>query len=272
MELEVADFSLDETLRAGQTFAWHKEDDSWFSFIDSPLCIRQKGPSTLDIVGCDETAVRARLGLNDDVASIKAEVDKDDFVDAAIRHSGRLRVVKEGLWPATLGFILSIQSNIPLIHRRVAALSKSYGEKTSFEGREMRSFPPADKIYEKGMEKLKELKLGFRTKFVFAAAEHFCTREISERLSTTDMRKELLEIKGVGDKVADCIMLYGLHDLSVFPMDVWILRVIEKAYGGVLKGAKNYTAKSRIMRDYFGRYAGYAQLYIYNYSRLNKIK
>jgi N-glycosylase/DNA lyase len=271
MELDVEDFSLDKTLMSGQTFAWEKHGGFWFSFIHKPISVRQLDKK-LEYYGCDENELKTRLGLYDDMTSIKAELDKDDFLDGAIEYSDGLRIIKDGLWPATLGFVLSIQSNIPLILKRIANLSKIYGKTEKFGKREVHGFPDYLEIREKGLEKLKQLKLGFRTKFVFSAAEYFYNHELSESLPIEDLKKQLLSITGVGDKVLDCIMLYGLHDLSAFPMDVWILRVLAKHYSKIIKNAKSYKSKKAAMTNYFGKYAGYAQLYIYNYSRLNKIK
>jgi N-glycosylase/DNA lyase len=272
MEIEISDFSLDRTLNAGQTFAWKKESGWWKSFINHPLKVRQKEEKKLEFFGSSTEEVRKLLGLNDDLNSIKAELDKDDFLDKAIEYSDGIRVVQDGLWPATLGFILSIQSNIPLILRRISSLSAVYGQESNFDGEEMRGFPDYRIMFQNGLEKLKEFKLGFRTKFVFSAAEYFYNHELSEALDLGDLKMHLLNIKGVGEKVLDCVLLYGLHDLSAFPMDVWMMRVLSKHYSNLIEKAKSYKAKRRIMVDYFGRYAGYAQLYMYNYSRLNKIK
>lgn len=271
MDLKVSDFSLDSTLSSGQTFFWRKSGDYWFTSLDKPIKVRQVGDK-LEYEGCSEHELRMRLGLGDDILSIKTELDKDDFLDKAVRYSDGLRVIDDGLWPATLGFILSIQSNVPLIQRRLLKMSEKYGKPENISGTDLRSFPDYVKIYEDGMEVLKGFNLGFRTKFVMSAAENFYKHDLDRSLPVEDLKKRLLGINGVGEKVLDCIMLYGLHDLSAFPMDVWILRVLSKHYGHIIKDAKSYRSKRDAMTDYFGAYAGYAQLFIYNYSRSNSIK
>ncbi len=272
MLIKAEDFSLDRTLGSGQSFVWRKIDGDWVSFVGKPVSISQNGDGSLSFEGCSEKEVRDRLGLNDDITGIRAEIDKDDFVDKAITHSGRLRVVKDGLWPATLGFILSIQSNIPLINRRIAVMSNFYGEKGSVNGKDVFSFPTPSQIYDGGLDRLKAFKLGFRTRFVFSAAEYFCKHILSDSTPVDELENSLMEITGVGDKVLDCILLYGIHDLSRFPIDVWISRVVQKHYSDVISGKKKYRDVSRAISSYFGRYAGYAQLFIYDYSRLNSIK
>lgn len=271
MVIKVTDFSLDRTLNSGQLFTFFKEDNRWYSFVDKPLEIRQDG-NELVYSGLDESNVKELLGLNDPINEIKAEVDKDDFIDKAIRYSGSLRVVKSGIWPATLGFILSIQSNINLILRRIKAMSNYYGAEGEINGKILKSFPSFEKIYEKGYDDLKQFNLGFRTKFVFSAAEYFYKNEIDESFTEEEIRKNLININGIGEKVLDCILLYGMHNLSAFPMDVWILRTLSLYYSNILGKAKSYKDKRRAMVDYFGRYGGYAQLFIYDYSRLNTIR
>jgi N-glycosylase/DNA lyase len=271
MRLKVKDFSLDKNLTAGQTFCWTHSNDAWFSFIDRPIKVKQIG-DVLEYYGCSEIELRTRLGLNDDINSIKTELDKDDLIDRAINYSNGLRITKDGLWPATLSFILSIQSNILLIQRRILTLSKAYGNNIIFMGEELYSFPRYEEIVGKGIGFLNGMKLGFRTRFVMSAAEYFYNHELSERFNQEDIKKQLLSIVGIGDKVLDCILLYGLHDLSAFPMDVWMLRILAKYYDKILNKAKSYKDKRDTMVNYFGNYAGYAQLFLYNYARLNGLE
>ncbi|MEM0143529.1 MAG: DNA repair protein, partial [Candidatus Parvarchaeum sp.] len=134
------------------------------------------------------------------------------------------------------------------------------------------SFPSFEEIYKFGYERLKQFKLGFRTKFVFSAAKYFYSHELNENLNLEELKRRLLEINGIGEKVLDCILLYGLHDLSAFPMDVWILRTLSLYYNSITGKFKSYRDKRKAIVDYFGRYAGYAELFMYDYSRLNKVK
>jgi N-glycosylase/DNA lyase len=271
MITKVKGFSLDRTLSSGQIFSFFNVDKNWYSFIDKPLEIRQEGDK-LVYSGLSEANVKELLGLNDPINNIKAEVDKDDFIDKAIRYSSSLRVVKSGVWPATLGFVLSIQSSVNLILRRIKAMSNYYGRDGEINGRLLKSFPSFEAIYEKGYDKLKQFNLGFRTRFVFSAAEYFYKNEISSNFRVEQLRDSLTNVYGVGEKVLDCILLYGIHDLTSFPMDVWILRTLSLYYSNILGKAKSYKDKRKAMTDYFGRYAGYAQLFIYDYSRLNSIR
>jgi N-glycosylase/DNA lyase len=271
MIIAIKDFSLERTLSSGQIFSFFKKDEYWYSFTDKPIAIRQS-QDKIELLGLSESEAKSLLGLNDKISEIKAEIDKDDFIDRAIAYSGSLRVVKSGLWPATLSFILSIQSNVNLILRRIQNMSEFYGISGEINGISLKSFPPFDEIYEKGYETLKKFKLGFRTKFVFSAASYFHSHELDESMGKEDLSRHLLDIDGVGEKVLDCIKLYGLHDLTSFPMDVWIFRILSLYYNHITGKYKSYKDKRKAIVDYFGQYAGYAELFIYDYSRLNSIK
>lgn len=272
MRIKIDGFSLDRTINAGHTFVWQKKKDLYLSYLKSPASVRQFSDGSLEFDGINEHDFMEILGLNDDIKEINAEIDKDVFIDRAINYSSGIRVVKEGLWPSTLAFILSIQSNVPLIKRRLAVLAESYGKRGEISGAVIHQFPDFDRIFAGGVEKLKRFRLGFRTNFVFAAAEFFHYNDLSGISDVATLRERLIIIPGVGEKVLDCIMLYGVHDLSAFPMDVWIKRILCKQYPGIVGKLKSYKKINDAIVTYFGKYAGYAQLYMYNYSRMNKIK
>ncbi|MDP8012668.1 MAG: DNA glycosylase, partial [Nanoarchaeota archaeon] len=206
MLIPVKNFSIDTTLMAGQTFAWKKFDKGWISFVDKPVLVRQISENELMVTG--ETSrgeIERRLGLKDDIEKIISSIDKDETVHQAILHSPGLRIVEDGLWVSLLSFILSIQSNIPLINKRIEVLSSIYGRKEAIEGKEIFSFPTYSQIYEHP-ELLKRAKLGFREKFVLEAA-NFLQKEGVQIENMKKIREKLSEIKGVGDKVLDCVML-----------------------------------------------------------------
>ena len=263
MQININNFSLDATLSAGQTFSWFKSEDRWIRLVGNPITAKQTDRNTLEADGAGEKEIKRLLGLNDDIQRINKGISKDDFISEAIRKSAGLRVVEDGLWPSTLGFILSIQSNINLIKKRVQTLSKIYGEEVEVNGKKLYTFPRANSISARP-DLIAEARLGFRSKFVIAAAKHFSETNINEEIEDEGLVKHLLSIHGVGPKVLDCVMLYGLHRLSYFPMDVWIERALKEKYSNMVGGLKSYRAINEKMREYFGEFAGYAQLYIYD--------
>ncbi|MGC8516632.1 MAG: DNA-3-methyladenine glycosylase family protein [Candidatus Acidifodinimicrobium sp.] len=263
MRMNIKDFSLDKTLSAGQTFSWFKSDGKWVRLVGYPIVVTEVDSSTLEIEGAGEREVRRLLGLNDNIERINNEINKDDFISEAIKKSTGLRVVEDGVWPSTLSFVLSIQSNINLIKKRIQALSRIYGERIEVNGKEMYTFPSPRGISDRpGL--LSEAKLGFRSKFVLAAAKHFSETNMGGEMGEEEIVKHLLSIHGVGPKVLDCVMLYGLHRLSYFPIDVWIERALKEKYSNLIGSLKSYKKINEKMREYFGEFAGYAQLYIYD--------
>ncbi|MCW1294112.1 MAG: hypothetical protein QXJ12_01720, partial [Candidatus Parvarchaeota archaeon] len=253
MLIKVDRFSLDATLSAGQTFSWFKSGDSWIRLVGGPVIVRQIDERTIEAEGESEAGIKRLLGLYDDISKINSKINKDRFISEAIDRSEGLRVVEDGLWPAVLGFILSIQSNISLIRRRVQLLSRLYGEETEVEGEKFYTFPSWHSIANKpGL--LSKAKLGFRSKFVESAAKRFSVEDIEAHRDGEELAEILSSINGVGPKVLDCIMLYGLHKLSYFPMDVWIWRALKRNYPHIIGDHKSYKAVNQAICDYFGEY------------------
>lgn len=267
MIINLNNFSLDLTLNSGQTFIWKEVAGNYYSFVDKPVRVKQNKDKLYITGQVSASMIKEQLGLYDNIALIEKSIDRDEVIHKAIEQFHGIRVVKDGLWVSTLSFILSIQSNIKLIRRRVEQLSSLYGEEYYIDNISIHRFPSYEQIYKQGLEKLKTIKMGFRTKFVFDAAEKFTKNKGFEGLSLREIRENLSKIKGVGPKVLDCILLYGLHDLSAFPIDVWIRRIIDLSYKNVVKGNSNYKTINEKMVQYFGNYAGYAQLFLYGYAR-----
>jgi N-glycosylase/DNA lyase len=187
------------------------------------------------------------LGLNDDIEKINLEINKDSIVSRAIEKGKGLRVVEDGEWIATISFILSIASNIALIKKRIENFSKIFGKKIRYKDEQLYLFPLKEEVLKKDFEKLitKET-FGFRYKFLINAIKG-------------------TKPNGIGPKVAACIALYGKHRLDEFPIDTWIKKVLMIYYPQLYD--KNYKKMEKKAKEHFGKYAGYAQLYLYNFIR-----
>ena len=151
-------------------------------------------------------------------------------------------------------YIFSSQNNIPRINKMVNELSRRSGKKIIFEGREYFTFPKLTDLRSCRREDIKACKLGFRDRFLDDAVSRLWNKEIHlnkvANMPYEKAKEELLKIKGVGNKVADCVLLFGFNKYEAFPVDRWILRAMEKHY----KGKDG---------SYFGKYAGYAQEFLY---------
>lgn len=276
--------NLDETLRCGQAFRWYKNGEWWFGFIgDEPFGLRQTAKQLYVV----STAVRPRkiarhyLSLDHDLPAILASIDRDRYIHCAIEAYRGLRLLRQPLWECTASFICSAMKNIPAIRTMLNRLCQRFGEAVKLEGRIMHRFPPPQVIAEAREDELRACGLGFRAPHLLATAQAFADGRISEsELTAVDSdaaQAKLMALPGVGPKVAECILVFSLGRLDRVPVDVWIARTFGRLYGACIRRAsgldlqsrKNLTDKDhrRIgewARSYFGKYAAYAQEYLFH--------
>lgn len=220
--------------------------------------------------------VVTRFGLSDNLNKIYEEIGTDKFMKESISRYSGMRITQNDHWETTLCFILSQFNNVKRIRGIVKNLMNMYGE-IGFhfrDGREMsfRSFPTPEAIAAQSVSSLMQCGAGFRAKYIKATAEMCADSFDLKRLrdkSYPDAKEELLELPGVGDKVADCILLMGYKKLGAFPIDTWVKRIVERTY---FKGRKQSLRKiHNFAEERFGRYAGYAQQYIFWHGRSLKM-
>ncbi|MCW4017660.1 MAG: 8-oxoguanine DNA glycosylase [Candidatus Bathyarchaeota archaeon] len=282
-ELDVP-FDLDFSLCCGQVFRWHKTDGWWVSVIEGkPLKIRQcRG--MLEFEGASEAFVRQYFGLNDDLGVICQSVCKDQVIAKALSCFEGLRIVRQPPWECLIGFECATFKSIAAIEHMLTNICRKYGEKVCFDEMELYAFPSVEKLAVASENGLRECGLGYRAKYVQGTAKKILESGFDlETLKTvpyTEAKKALLEFPGVGAKVADCVLLFSLEKSEAFPVDVWVKRVMLKYYGNLLpqEAVKKmqshdsltnteYELLNGFGRSYFGKYAGYAQEYLYHYER-----
>jgi len=286
MQLTVP-FDLDASLCCGQVFRWKKMDGWWYGVVGEKIIkIRQYG-CELEFEGADEEFVRQYFRLDDDLDQISRCIAKDDYIKTALRKFEGLRIVRQLPWECLVGFICSIQKNIPAIERMLLQMSAKFGEKRFFEGKQFYLFPTVERLASASEKGLRECSLGFRAKYVQATAKRIRDEKIDlealKSLPYFEARKQLLEFQGVGLKVADCVLLFSLDKTEAFPVDVWLKRVILNYYADKLAPelVKKLESRSTLSdceylkigdfaRGYFGEYAGYAQEYLYHYMRTQR--
>ena len=190
----------------------------------------------------------------------------------AIREKSGIRILRQDFTETLLSFIISQNKQIPHIKQIVAGISKEYGRLAGvIEGQEFYSFPKLEELLRITEDDFRSLKTGFRAPYLCDAISHL--KEWGEMESFADLsyeeaKNKLMTIKGVGDKVANCVLLFGLGYTSAFPVDVWIKRIMESIY------FKEDTSKDKIMdyaKERFGEYGGYAQQYLFYFARDGKI-
>ena len=259
----ITDFDLAETLDCGQAFRWKENPDGSFSgvahgrLITLSLC-----DGTLEITGADEQDYHGiweeYFDLSRDYASIKNSLAQlHPTMKEASEYAPGIRILSQEPWEALCSFVISQNNNIPRIKLIIGRLCESFGEPIA-EG--WYSFPSAEKIASLTEEELAPIKAGFRNRYILDAARKVSSGDIQlEPLRTApieDARQELMRIKGVGIKVANCTLLYGLHRLDCFPLDVWMKRAM-------------VTLFPELTPEDFGEYGGIAQQYIFHYSRMH---
>lgn len=266
-QIPVPTFDLDHTLRCGQVFRWRENKDGWIGIADNSL-IKAKQEGDVLIVESDLAMedVMNYFRLNDDLDDIYEHISKDEVMSKAIARYRGMRLVRQDPWECLISYICSINNRIPQIERMIQNLSKCFGEEIC-DG--FYSFPGTERLANAFPEELKKCKFGFRVEWTLDIAKKVCGDGLQlEKLKNMDYqsaKRELLKVNGVGHKVADCVLLYSLDKLEAFPVDVHIRRVIRREY---LKDERTSDTKIREWAErYFGKYAGYAQQYLFYYER-----
>lgn len=256
--LHQPDFDLDQTLDCGQAFRWVKtgEDEYTGAFLNIPLRIScvDKTDGVFRLYNVTEqefeTVWADYFDLDTDYAELKRRFSQDETLSKACEYAWGIRILKQDAWEALSSFIISQNNNIPRIKGIIGRLCDRYS-----------GYPTAEQMYGQTAGSLEYLRSGFRAKYIIDAIEKIQSGEIDlERIKTlpTDTaREELMKIKGVGPKVADCTLLFGMYKVDAFPKDVWVKRVLERWYpNGLPKEVKGSE--------------GIAQQYLFHYIRTAK--
>jgi N-glycosylase/DNA lyase len=278
-------FNLDYTLQCGQVFRWQKHDEWWYGTITNRMIrIRQMG-NVLEFEGSDTGFIEEYFRLSDSLPLITTGIGKDDFVKNAIRAFPGLRLIRQDPWECLISYICATFSNIPRIQKMISNLAQRFGDRQNFEDCSFYAFPSPKSLADADLKALTACKLGFRAKSVLETAKKIHTETVRlaelEKLDYQTAKNELLRLAGVGEKVADCVLLFSLNKLEAFPVDVWIKKTILEHYGNFFDDSfvqkaqhkqsmtpKEYERISSFARGYFGDYAGYAQQYLYHFERL----
>lgn len=271
-EILADDFSLRVSLSSGQTFRW-REHDGWFYGWLGPaiLKVRQEGDRLL-CESSDATitphAVRRYFALDLNLSEILASIDVDIQVHEAItRHRG-LRVLRQDGWETLASFICASFNNIKRIEGMIERLCQAYGRPAALNGFRGFSFPAPEVIAGLPERRLRSLGLGYRAPYLKGTARLVAEGKLPiaqlRRVDYPAVKSALLRCEGVGDKVADCVALFGFEKYEAFPIDVWIERAMRYYF-------RHRKMTRRHLHDYaathFGPYAGYAQQYLYHYIR-----
>ncbi|MBF8266769.1 MAG: nth [Dehalococcoidia bacterium] len=267
---------LAATLESGQAFRWRRQGEWHYGVVGENLVALKQGLSHLEVRSSPsspehmETPLRNYLRLDDDLEAIYSRIGTDPVMRRAIASYRGLRLLRQDPWECLVSFICSANSNIPRISATVQALAQGYGQPLSLGDYVDYTFPTPERLAEAGEAALRALKLGFRAKYVAQVAERVARGEVRleplRSLPYQEAREALTSLPGVGDKVADCVLLFSLDKLEAFPVDRWVRRAVEESY---LDGAKlSYKALRAWALERWGTDAGYAQQYLFHAMRL----
>ena len=245
MEIRIPEeISLRKIAESGQCFRWRRAGENGYKipFGNRMVKIEQLKPDLLRM-NCDEeeySAVwREYLDLNTDYGKMNAKIRKrkDPFLWSAMNAQRGVRILRQDTWEMLITSIITQNRNIPAIQKSVELLSEKAGTKlTDPEGETFFAFPTPEQLHNLPDDCLDCCKLGYRTGYIRSAAEAVYSGAVSpdelRKLPDAECRSRLTVLTGVGEKVAACVMLFGLHRLNAFPMDVWMKRITANEYPG----------------------------------------
>jgi len=266
---------IDNSINSGQVFLWQKSKNYWYG-IDGQniLKINQKGK-----IKSMQNMKTSFLRENDDIEKIIKSVSKDKTIKKAVKKYEGLRIFNQDPFQCMISFIISSNSNIQKIKSSLEKISRKFGKKMAIEDQEFFLFPKPEKIAKASISEIKTCGVGYRAPFIKEAAKMVTEKKINfEYLKNSDYdetKRNLRLIPGIGNKVADCIMLFSLNKLEAFPLDTWMIKILEKYYSKEFQietktiTEKQYEILHEKIVDYFGPYCGFAQQFLFKMEREN---
>lgn len=273
-------FELADIFDCGQCFRWNRQDDgSYTGVFKNNVMNVQKSENTVTFKGiCDgniEEIVRDYFDLDRDYDEIKEQLSKiDENVKTSIEYGKGIRILNQDLWEMIISYIISANNNIPRIKGIIERLSKAYGKEIDWNGEKYYSFPTAEELKDVTVEDFRKLGTGFRDIRLYETTHMILDGKVNlvqlqNNPNTLEVREQLLSLSGVGPKVADCILLFStLKRFEVFPIDVWVRRVMNELY--IKNPDENKVNKKEIeklAKEKFRNLAGIAQQYLFYWKR-----
>ncbi|MFT4451396.1 DNA-3-methyladenine glycosylase family protein [Parvimonas sp. G1425] len=275
----VENFDAKAIFTCGQAFRWYEETDGSFTTVhlgrvlnvlndDNKVIFKGTNLEEFNEIWMDY------FDLNTNYKEIRKTLSNNEILANAMDYGKGIRILNQNHFEMLISFIISANNMIPRIKKSIEVISMRYGKYIcEDENRKYYSFPTIEELSKATVEDLREFaKVGFRDKRIFDTVNMILNEKIDldnfENLETDTLREELLKFAGVGNKVADCIMLFSYKRGEVFPVDIWIKRVMEELF------IKEETPVKKISKEadrIFGKYAGYAQQYLFYYGREEKI-
>ena len=291
-------FELKDIFECGQCFRWNEQEDgSYIGVIkngviqvkkEKKICKEMNGEreinKTKEIITftgkCDgnfKEIVEEYFDLNRDYEKIKKQLENiDEYLKTSIEYGKGIRILNQDLWETIISFIISANNNIPRIKGIIERISQKYGNEIEWNEKKYYTFPTPEQLKDVTVQEFRNLGLGFRDIRLYETTQMILNKEVDlEKLrknpNTQEVRNELLKLSGVGPKVADCILLFSdLKRFDVFPIDVWVRRVMNDLY--IKESDESKVSKTKIEKlaeEKFGDLKGLAQQYLFYWRREN---
>lgn len=270
----VHDFELKHIFECGQCFRWNNDSDGGYIGVASGRVVRIS--SINDDIYIKGGKIEEKIfwadyfDLDVDYGDIKKELSKDKILCEAVKHGKGIRILNQEPFEIIISFIISANNRIPMIKKAVEIISRKFGNQIEFEGKVYYSFPTPDALSEANLADLD--CCGFRASYIIDTTRRIANGEINishvKNMDLNDAHEELIKLRGIGPKVADCILLFSMKKHGAFPVDVWVKRIMQYFYMAPdvsLKKIRDFGM------DKFEGYAGYAQQYLFYYAREKKI-
>jgi N-glycosylase/DNA lyase len=264
-------FDLEKTLNSGQVFHWTPHQKGFVGAIaDEPVYLEQQGES-IRVWDGQEQLVARYLSLDHPMVEILETFPPDPAIKQAVEYGRGLRIIRQPHWECLATFLTSALKQVQHIRAISLAIRSCFGRRLQRDGIEVFTYPGPQEVAKIPLVKLLECKLGFRAANLIASARMVASGAVDlERLgglSTEEARAALCELPGVGEKIANCVLLFAYERLDAMPVDVWIARVLTEVY---FPGREKVPLRELKLfaADYFGSYAGYAQQYLFHHWRL----
>jgi len=268
-------FSIDtdNSINSGQVFLWERQGVDWYGINGQDILKIDKNASIKSIRNLKTDFFRK----NDNMQEIIKSISKDKTVRKAVKEYQGLILFRQDPFQCVISFIISSNSNIQKIKNSLEKITKKFGKKVKIQNKEFFLFPEPKKLARATIDEIKSCGVGYRAPFIKEAAKMVILKKIDfEYLKKCDYheaKKNICLVPGIGNKVADCIMLFSLNKFESFPLDTWMIKILEKYYSKEFKietktiTQKQYELLHEKIVNYFGPYCGYAQQYLFKMER-----
>ncbi len=267
--------NLENTINSGQVFLWKRNQNNWYG-------INGKDVLRINEHGSIKSFSKQKIDYfreRDNLEEILKSISKDKTTKQAVKKYLGLRLLRQDPFQCFISFIVSSNSNIQKIKTCLENICKNFGEKVLFENKEFFLFPQPKNLASASIQEIRNCGTGYRSNFIIMASEMVYSNEINfEYLKKSEYFKAkevICKVPGIGDKVADCILLFSLDKLEAFPLDRWMIRILEKYYPKTFELStksithKQYEILHKKITNYFGPYSGYAQQFLFKMEREN---